>query len=413
VDHLHHFGLGEDPFRNDHHEKFAVETPSQTLALRRLDRGVRQAKGLLVLVGGAGAGKTQIARKLYEDLEEEVFEASMMVVLRGSADSDWLLTRFANQLGVEAPASEREALIGQIYERLAIIREDGRHAVLIVDDAQGLASKETLMEVCGLVKLEYEDRRVLSIVLAGGSALEREIASDSTLAHHVEVRVKLPPFERDETAGYVARRIQLAGGNPQIVLPDAVTRLHELSGGAPGRINTLLDNALFEAFLDGRAQAACADVERAHADLGWVALDVPVSEVGAPVAPPRLASHAATVEAHQPSPQFSRGGPSAEATQVFADAPPAAASPVADLDSQLEAAFESTAPGPVPTGPAAAGQTVLMDFETGAPAPVRPVPAQAAAAPTEIQLEPQDAVGAPPKDEGDEVDELFMELLDE
>src|SRR5262245_64945777 len=99
-----------------------------------------------------------VVRRLLESLEEEVFDASMLVVLHGAADAGWMLTRFASQLGIEEPAAEREALLAQIYEKLAIIREDGRHAVLIIDDAQALATHTTLAEVCGLLKLEYEDR---------------------------------------------------------------------------------------------------------------------------------------------------------------------------------------------------------------------------------------------------------------
>lgn len=414
MDHLHHFGLAEDPFRNDHHEKFQVETPSQSAALSRLDRGVRQAKGLIVLLGGVGAGKTLIARKLYEDLEEEVFDASMMVVLRGSADSDWLLSRFASQLGVEAPSTEREALIAEIYERLAIVHEDGRHAVLIVDDAHGLASQETLTEVCGLSKLEYEDRRVVSIVLIGGPALERGLAADPMLAHHVDIRVKLPSFQLEETAAYVARRIQLAGGNPQIVAPDAVAVLQEVAEGAPGRLNTLLGNALFEAYVAGRKQVARFDVERAHADLGWGELADPATVHAAPAVPRAEAPPAAPrASAAVPEPQapFLRGGPSAEATQVLSGVAPMQAGQVTDLDSELEAVFEGDVSETPPPDPADAGQTVLMDFEVNAPAPV--VPGRAAAAPTEIQLEPQDVLDAPPKEEGDEVDDLFMELLDE
>ena len=160
MEYLHHFELSEDPFRNDHLERFIAETPSQAEAYRRLDRGVRQGRGLVALVGPAGCGKTVVARRLYEELEEEVFEASMMVVLRSQADSEWLLFRLATQLGVENVAPQREALIEQIYERLAIVREDGRHAVLIIDDADALATRETLAELCALVKLEYEDRRM-------------------------------------------------------------------------------------------------------------------------------------------------------------------------------------------------------------------------------------------------------------
>ena len=403
MEHLHHFGLADDPFRNDHHEKFTVETPSQTDALRRLDRGVRQARSLMALIGGAGAGKTMVARKLYEELEEEVFEASMMVVLRGSADADWLVTRFAKQLGIDEAAPEREALIGQIYERLAIIHEDGRHAVLVVDDAQGLACRETLTEVCGLTRLEYEDRRVLSIVLVGAPALRRALASDPLLAHHLEVQVTLPPFGREEAARYLWQRIQLAGGKPQILLPGAVVGLHELSGGAPGRLNTLADNALFEAFLEGRNQVARSDVERAYADLGWGEVCPGLETTSASVAvAPRVAA---------PRPSSS---PAAEATQVLTGVPVPSDGGVEDLDSKLEAVFEEEAPAAAPTHSADAGQTVLMNHVTSPPSGVqRPVPAHAGAAPTEIQLEPQDAIPEPPKEEEDEVDELFMELLDD
>jgi general secretion pathway protein A len=404
LDHLHHFGLADDPFRNDHSEKYYVEIPSQRGALRRLDRAVRQARGLVCLLGGVGAGKTLLARKLYEDLEEEIFESGMMIVLRENADSEWLLTRFASQLGVEAPAEEREALIGQIYERLAIIREDGRHAVLIVDDAQGLASNETLTEICGLVKLEYEDRRMLSIVLAGTCILERALARNSQLAHHVDARITVPPLSSEETAAYLGQRLQLAGAGAQLLLPGAAAGLHECSGGAPGRLNTLADNALFEAFLEGRKQVARSDVDRAYADLGWgalipdagspaVARVSPVPDRAAPAAGARARSAGAPAQAAPPTP----AGRSASAA-------------VADLDSELDAAFVGS--DAASHGAGDAGQTVLMDFDAG-PAPAqRPTPTRAAAEATVIQLESQDELAPPPK-EGDEVDDLFMELLED
>jgi aspartyl-tRNA(Asn)/glutamyl-tRNA(Gln) amidotransferase subunit A len=91
VEYLRHFQLSADPFRMDGGEKFDVDLPSQGDALARLDRAVRQGKGLVLLVGGVGSGKTRIARRLFEELEEEVFEAAMMVVLRREVDADWLL----------------------------------------------------------------------------------------------------------------------------------------------------------------------------------------------------------------------------------------------------------------------------------------------------------------------------------
>ena len=393
MDHLRHFQVSEDPFRSDHLEKFQVEVPSQADAWRRVDRGVRQGKGLIVLSGAVGTGKTSVARQLYQELEEEVFEAAMLVVLRGRVDAGWLFARFAVQLGVEDVADEREALIGQIYERLAIIREDGRHAVLIIDDAHALAAPETLVDVCGLVKLEYEDRTLLSVVLAGGPALLETLASDSQLAHRVDVRVELAPFTREECAGYLAHRVQTAGGNPKLLLPGAVASLHDLSGGAPGRMNTLADNALYEAFLAGRSEVARSDVEKACADLGWIDAVPPASQEE-PARRARIPREAASTLR-----------PVAVSAEVTAPDPRG----LSDLDSELEAVFENTG-----AAMAEGQQTMLMDFEsTGAPAAShRPLPPEAAAAPTEIQLEPTDSLEAPPK-EGDEVDDLFMELLED
>ena len=394
MEHLHHFSLSEDPFRSDAVEKFDVDLPSQRYALARLDRAVRQGKGLVVLVGGVGTGKTRVARRLYDALEEELFEAGMMVVLRREVGAEWLLTRIARQLGVDDAGGEREAMIGQIYERLTIIHEDGRRAVLIVDDAQGLANADTLAEVCGLVKLEYEDRRLVTVVLVGAPPLDAAIASDPLLSHHVDVRVSLAPLEPEETSAYLAARIEAAGGSAEILLPGACAALHELAEGAPGRMNALADNALYEAWVAQHSQLARSDVEQAHRDLGW-------GEVGNPAHPVASARRAKPVQAEVTDPLSfeATGGGSASS---------------ADLDPELDAVFERPS-GPRPGGRGApeGHHTVVMDFDA---APVRSAPParRGIAEATRIQIEDVPLEAPPKRDgEGDEVDDLFMELLDD
>ena len=138
MEHLQHFGLTQDPFSNEPDLRFYFDSACHKEALLRVERGLRQNKGLTILCGQAGTGKTLLARRVYESLEEEIFEPSLMVMLPGAADAQSLLVRFAKQLGVEEPASDRSGVLGQIYEQLAIVREDGRHAVLIIDDAHVL-----------------------------------------------------------------------------------------------------------------------------------------------------------------------------------------------------------------------------------------------------------------------------------
>jgi type II secretory pathway predicted ATPase ExeA len=226
-----------------------------------------------------------VVRRLLDCLEEEVFEASMMVVLDGAADASWMLKRFVRQLGVEDPAPERERMIAQIYDQLAIIREDGRQPVLIIDDAHALARHGALAEVCSLLKLEYEDRRLLSLVLAGPVMLDQSLSADPSLAHRIDVRVELASFTPEAAAGYLAHRVNQVGGDPGIIDRGALEALHELGRGYPGLMNTLADNALFEAFICGRSQMTRVDVERAHRDLGWAAVPPSASVPNPPESP--------------------------------------------------------------------------------------------------------------------------------
>ena len=269
MEHLRHFGLSDDPFRNEPLLAQFFESRQQRGALQRLERAVRQGRGLCVVLGEVGAGKTMVVRQLLENLEEEVFEASMLVVLQGASDARWMLTRFAKQLGVEDTGVERESLLAEVYEKLAIIREEGRRAVLIIDDAQALASPSTLAEICGLLKLEYEERRLLSLVLAGTPVLGRALSRDPVLGRRIEQRVSLESLDPETAARYLSHRITNAGGDASLLDGDAVAALHELGGGVPGLMNTLADNALFEAFLCGREQVLRTDVVRAHRDLAW------------------------------------------------------------------------------------------------------------------------------------------------
>jgi general secretion pathway protein A len=332
VDHLRHFGLADDPFRDEPRLRDFFESRPAAEALLRLERGLRQGRGLCVLSGEPGLGKSMLVRRLLDGLEEELFEASALVVLPGAGDAGAVLARFARHLGVEAPAAERQSLLAQIYEQLAIVREDGRQAVLLVDDAEQLARGSALAELCGLLRLEYEERRLLALVLAGAQPLDAALAADASLASRVDVRVRLAPLDAEDAAGYLAHRLRSAGGDPAIFAPDAHDAIHRLGRGLPGLMNRLADNALFEAFLCARSRVSRADVERAHQDLGF------------DVAPASAAASTADANASSPlAPRFSAPQPAPHVSEPesMPHAPFAGAGD--ELDSELEAIFEDAA----------------------------------------------------------------------
>lgn len=346
MEHLQHFGLSDDPFRNDLRLRSYFQTPASRDALLRLERGIRQERGLMLFTGDVGAGKSLVVRQLLESLEEEIFEASLVVLLKPAADKHWLLTRFAKMLGIEQPAEQTDPLLASVYEQLAIVREDGRHAVLIVDDADALAAGGALADVCGLLKLEYEERRLFSLVLVGGAMLAKAVASDLTLQQHTEIHVHMQPLDAFAGTFYLNKRLEQAGGDTSLLDPAAAAAIYAIAGGRPGLMNVLGDNALYEAFVAGRRSVATADVERAHADLGWAAIGAPLEAAPASQGPP---------PATKPSdPQVSAAPAAAtastEATGLLDGSEPVDLfDPVeptrGDLDSDLDAVFANTGPG--------------------------------------------------------------------
>jgi len=266
VEHLQHFGLNVDPFRNEPDMRFYFESAFHRDCQLRLERGLRQSKGLCVLTGVGGTGKTLLARRILDALEEDVFDVNLMVILAGAADAGSVLARFARQLGVEDPSGERSALLAQVYEQLAIVREDGRHCVLILDDAHTL-QPEAMAEVCGLLNLEYEDRRLLSLLLVGVPELDAALAHQAQAAR-VDIRVQLSPLDLESARAYLQHRLDVGGGKPELFSDAALGALHKFSQGRPRLMNTLADNALFEAYLEGLQQVEPAHIERCAADLG-------------------------------------------------------------------------------------------------------------------------------------------------
>ncbi|NNL67716.1 MAG: AAA family ATPase [Myxococcales bacterium] len=270
MDYLKHFGLDREPFGNDPMPGFHFDSPLLAGAERRLLRGPLQAKGLTVLIGDHGSGKTTLLRRLVELLPENRFDAAVMVMAGRPAEPVEFLQRFARLFGVTAPSEDRSTLLGQLAGRLVQIQERGLHAVAVIDEAQLLDGSEVLAELRGLLNLEADKGRTLSLVLSGLPAFDDRLAATPSLSSRVDVKVQLEAFDAETTARYLAERLAFARGKPEILQPAAVAAIHAASGGILRRVNTLADNALYEAFLAGGLAISAQDVERAARSLRLV-----------------------------------------------------------------------------------------------------------------------------------------------
>ena len=426
MEHLQHFGLSQDPFGNEPDLRFYFDSARHRDAMMRVERGLRQNKGLTVLTGAPGTGKTLLARRLLESLEEEVFEVSLLVMLPGATDAQSVLARFARQLGVENPGTDRSTVLARIYEQLAIVREEGRHGVLIIDDAHFLAA-DAMAEIGALLGMEYEESRLLSLLLVGTPELDECMSSDAALHQRVDVRVQLQSLGLDGTAAYLAHRLSVVGGRGPLMPSPTIEALYKFGRGRPRLINTLADNALFEAYLCGRTQVEAGDVERAAADLG-VGIDPGTTFAGPPV--PAMADHLpppetalapapVAIEVPAPTPEQTAGEPALELGEPIAE--PDLASLLDVGDSANEELTTLLATGPEEQSATfdldAEVNAVLSEREDAVGEPELPsfeaenTAASAMAEATLIAL-PEEGDSQGPGEVAD-LDDVFVELIEE
>lgn len=254
MSYLEHFEFAREPFSNAPDARFYFDSEQHLQAQRRLRFAVDSNKGLAVVVGGIGTGKTTLARRMLDQLGEERYQSSLLIMVHSGVTPEWLLTHIALQMGVASPASDRLVILRQLYERLLEIDAQGRRAVILIDEAQMLQTRELMEEFRGLLNLEIPGRKLLNILFFGLPELEDNLRLDPPLAQRVAVRCQITPFTAQNTATYIWHRLQVAGGRRMVFDDDAIAAVHQYSRGVPRLINTLCDNCLFDAALLDRKQ---------------------------------------------------------------------------------------------------------------------------------------------------------------
>ena len=302
------FGLRERPFDLTPNPRYLVLLDAHREALSNLTYGIAARKGVTLMIGEAGTGKTTLIRTAVERQPER----SHCVHIQNPA-----LTRaefvemLAARFGLDDDARQsKTAMLLQLEALLEERRARGESTVLIIDEAQSI-SLELLEEIRLLANIETAQEKLLSVVLAGQPELVARLndAALRQLKQRVALRCELRPLTLPETSAYVAGRIRAAGGvGATVFTREAVTLLHERSAGIPRTISVLADNALLSGFALGVKpvtaaviQEVCADFDIRPATAAAAASDAkagPAAAVtaSAPAAPPAEPAHVLTFE---------------------------------------------------------------------------------------------------------------------
>ncbi|MGH8495449.1 MAG: AAA family ATPase [Gammaproteobacteria bacterium] len=242
------FGLKERPFAITPNPRYLFMSERHADALAHLLYGVTESDGFIQLTGEVGTGKTTLIRSLLEQLPEHV-EAALILNSRLSPNE--FLVAICEELRIPVPADPNsvKALVDALNAHLLEAHAQGRRVVLIVDEAQNLGA-DVLEQVRLLTNLETDRQKLLQIILIGQPELRQVLDRTDLrqLAQRITGRFHLEPLTREESRGYVAHRLRVAGATSDIFTPQALNEVHRLSGGVPRIVNVICDRALLGAY---------------------------------------------------------------------------------------------------------------------------------------------------------------------
>lgn len=268
---LGHFGLTELPFSITPDTQFIYSAGSHQEALNTLLLAVRGGEGFVKITGEVGTGKTLLCRRFLATLEGECVAA---YIPNPQIDAPALLQEVAEELRVGEGGGH---MVKRINRRLLEIAEQGKMAVLCIDEAQTMPI-QTLEALRLISNLETEKRKLIQIVLFGQPELDARLEEPSVrqLRQRIVFHYRMPGLKRGEVGAYVDHRLRVAGYHGgHLFSPFARTALYRHSGGMPRLINILAHKAMLAAFGEGseevclrHVRAAARDTEGAQ-KVGW------------------------------------------------------------------------------------------------------------------------------------------------
>jgi len=238
------YQLAEEPFAVTPDPRFLFEARQHRDALREVLHVLEAQRGIMLIIGEVGTGKTTLCRALLQVLPPQYKIALLLNPLITEED---LVRAIVEDLGIRADDGTMSSLMRALETFLLRLGEQGECAVVLLDEAQQL-SPAVLERLRLLSNFESSTRKLLQVILMGQTELEEKLQRYELrpLNQRIAVRIYLRPLSRRETRAYIEHRLRRAGlRGPIPFARAALRRIRRFSRGTPRLINLVCDRALF------------------------------------------------------------------------------------------------------------------------------------------------------------------------
>jgi general secretion pathway protein A len=259
------WGLREQPFGTTPDPSFFYPSPQHEEAEARLRYAIHSRKGLAMLTGAVGMGKTTLTREVISKMRN----SRAAVILNPKSTPVQMLREIAYEFGFEQPPHYKRDIVPLLRKYALEQLEAGISLVIILDEAQ-LLSRDCLEEIRLLTNWETNKDKLYTVILVGQTELEGRLHKIPQLNQRVVIRARLNSLNEKETSEYISHRLRVAGAPLFPFTPDSVQEIYRYSAGIPRLINMICDMCLLEGYIRRVKKLDLLIIQDVVKDLGGV-----------------------------------------------------------------------------------------------------------------------------------------------
>ncbi len=372
--------LQKEPFSNSPDPEMFFQSPQHQGCLQKLELAIRLRRGLSVVLGDIGTGKSTLCRQLIQMLSREDAKVRPHLILDPEFTSPLeFLATMTSTFGIAPPGEAmsewrlKEAIKNHLFEQAV---EQGRITALIIDEGQKLPDfcLELLRE---FLNFETNQHKLLQIVIFAQEEFQTALKGKANFADRITTFHRLRPLNLRETRAMIAFRLDRSrtepGPRPRLFTLPAILAIYLLTQGYPRRIVMLCSKAVILILVNQRRQAGVREVLRAARELaatplgglkrdknslgvmfgvGLAALALALMVTRLPVRPRRPAL---------PRPELARAAPQPPPMARPVPIPPPAAPPPSPSPTPLPAVSPSLGNSPPPASRPPASPDILPE----------------------------------------------------
>ena len=270
-------GFEKEPFSTSPDPHYFYLSSAHEQALTNTLIELRLRRGLSVILGDIGTGKTTLSRKLIQELKARR-DVLFHIILDPTFESEieFLRSLARNfQITVNDFAQTAALDIRDTLERFLFQKgvTENKSVVLIIDEAQKL-SERSLEVLRVLLNYETNEFKLLQLVLLGQIELHEKIINIPNFFDRISFKYMLNPFSLQETEEMINFRIRKAGykARMHLFLKDAIAEIHQATQGYPRRITMLCHKALKELVMRNKSvvdTGVIEDIVQNEMRAGW------------------------------------------------------------------------------------------------------------------------------------------------